>query len=804
MGALDDVWGDSNSSSSGGGALDDTWASAQPSFSDKILADVKSIPDAVENMVSAIPSGAKNLYDLPSNIFGWGQDVGNQAMHDAFGTVFTPSGTDYGQLQRTIKGIGAIDAGALGPIGSYLYDKGNQAAGNDAPTTNQQDQDTLLKNTVQQLILGGAGKAMGGTANAVSDSVANNIPEAITPEDQAVANLGVTPGQVSKAAKYKGPDALMNAVQGGMDRGIFSGEDTSPAGIQIANEGQIANLGNQLHGENGLLSKADNIIRANNPPSSDSLNEIANSDQTPTDQITNTLADNGITPGEPSPIRKVQMALSSNADAIRETPYRIQRAISDGNQQGLSSDQIQQNIDRITDYNKVMTSNNEVFQNILDKYSNQDTIPNTENFEDYQGHPNDVEYYKNDNRNLATTETKTTTPSAPITYNNALKFIASNPYQAPALMEQLQKRSAITDQMFDPEKPLSSLSQIKSALGNIAYTGLTDSKALDQAIYQDLNNTIQSQAESAVPGLGQKIGDLNSDISEHYTLRPMIQNAVNKGVASSLKIGDTAPTALDIAKSALVGGAAGGGAGLLASSLVPHVAGPLAILGAIMKTVPTALKNPTIGGAVSSGLGVLGDTASNAGVLNYATNNQPQPSQLDAIMQSIFSRSQAMPNNPVTPTPQAQSAALLDKIRADPFYGPAAMAESRFNPNAAAPAPSTAKGLFGFNDPTAKLVKLQNPYDIAQSYAAMQKLTNDNIQELSSVPGFDSTDPVQLYMAHVLGAPLAKKVLLKQPLSTAPSGNQPSEADRYAYFMHQALPNFVSSRASLASSTGSA
>ena len=170
-------------------------------------------------------------------------------------------------------------------------------------------------------------------------------------------------------------------------------------------------------------------------------------------------------------------------------------------------------------------------------------------------------------------------------------------------------------------------------------------------------------------------------------------------------------------------------------------------------------------------------------------NNSPQtPPALAAAFQALAA-TPADNSDSDTPMPQPQD--TIAAIKADPYYNTLAQTESSWNPNAANPK-STAKGLFQFTDGTANLktINLKNPYDIPSSFKAVQTLTNDNINELSNVKGFDSTDPEQLYAAHVLGAPLYRNVLEGSDLSS-------DDQALVNGFYNDALPHFQANYALL-------
>ena len=134
------------------------------------------------------------------------------------------------------------------------------------------------------------------------------------------------------------------------------------------------------------------------------------------------------------------------------------------------------------------------------------------------------------------------------------------------------------------------------------------------------------------------------------------------------------------------------------------------------------------------------------------------------------------PPTETEPMPTKEEVALIEEqIDADPYYSALYEAESGRNPTAKNPK-SSAKGGFQFINSTAKSMGLDDPFDLAKSFRAVQALTEQH----RSVVG---DTPKALYRAHVLGSPLAKKVATKAPLTT-------DEQKLLDYFNDEAWPNF--------------
>jgi hypothetical protein len=141
-------------------------------------------------------------------------------------------------------------------------------------------------------------------------------------------------------------------------------------------------------------------------------------------------------------------------------------------------------------------------------------------------------------------------------------------------------------------------------------------------------------------------------------------------------------------------------------------------------------------------------------------------------------------------TPDTATAATLEKIRANPYYHAAALTESNMKADAvprdkSGKLLSSAKGLFQLTDATAKNLGVKDPFNAAQNFEGMEKLTAENTKALGT------ENPETLYAAHVLGAPLTKKWLAGKDLTER-------EQELVDYFLAN-LPRF---RANYAKASG--
>lgn len=113
--------------------------------------------------------------------------------------------------------------------------------------------------------------------------------------------------------------------------------------------------------------------------------------------------------------------------------------------------------------------------------------------------------------------------------------------------------------------------------------------------------------------------------------------------------------------------------------------------------------------------------------------------------------------------------------RLAPFYAALGLTESSLNPTAKNPN-SSAKGLFQLIDSTAGNLGVTDPYDANQQRAAIEALTQENINR------FQTDDPYALHAAHYLGAPTL----------AAWQGNTltPEQLPNVNSYLSQALPAF--------------
>ena len=258
----------------------------------------------------------------------------------------------------------------------------------------------------------------------------------------------------------------------------------------------------------------------------------------------------------------------------------------------------------------------------------------------------------------------------------------------------------------------------------------------------------------------------------------------NKGLGSLLsKIGLKATIGGAIGKT--VAGEAGEVAGSVAGLASSQGGGPIAIAKSIILQAAAGnadalriLSQPAQAkGAYNAAITAIKNAiAGNVGNVGGDNSAKSAP--------NIFSPQKKTPViEEAMPTSKEDVALIEEQIDADPYYSALYEAESGRDPNAQPPIdpktgkrPSTAKGGFQFINSTAKALGVSDPFDLAESFKAVQTLTEDHRKRFGD-------NPKALYRAHVLGASLANKVAKGDSLSK-------DEKDLVEYFNTRAWPNF--------------
>lgn len=362
-------------------------------------------------------------------------------------------------------------------------------------------------------------------------------------------------------------------------------------------------------------------------------------------------------------------------------------------------------------------------------------------------------------------------------YPSALDYINKFPSQEAQLTQQLQENLNLVNTKWDGT--ISGLNQLKTGIGRDAFGGaLTRSKGLDQAFYQDLKDHILAGAENHSTDLKNIVSNLFDQMSQHFTLQDPLESAAANAAKQALNPSSNSMWNISPLQAAKKSDLAGSIFALLSGHPATAVAG-LGALGAVkaLETDPgrRALSGALgLGGNVASGLSdVLPQAPVGQDIIqSVMASGDSAPKGLSDLMASIFSG--GSPVNDQNSTDQKTIDAWA-KIKADPYLSTLAQFESSNNPQAHNPT-SSAKGLFQFLNGTAKAVGLKDPFDVAQSYDAIQKLTAENKARFG-------TDPVDLYSAHYLGAPVYDKYL-------AGSALDDKEQSQVDYLTNILLPRF--------------
>lgn len=388
---------------------------------------------------------------------------------------------------------------------------------------------------------------------------------------------------------------------------------------------------------------------------------------------------------------------------------------------------------------------------------------------------------------LAKVDAATPNAEAP-TFTNAQKVIEKYRLDKEPLTAQLESRIKTIADTWDGT--ISDLARLKTAMGKRAFTGLTDSKILDQAITKDLKDFIQRKAEAVSPEIGAAVKDLNSKLSEHYTLEPIIESAKTKALSAEFKPQKGSPVSRGLQTAAkTLGAVSAGGIGATMAGVPLGVSVPVGVGIAGLVTAAKALENPTIArGAAATLKGIakaqpsaiaaaLSDSKTDLGTIGLTPKGDKEPEE--SVMNKILSAlgpSEAQASELPPSGSEAMNKILSGRkkmqidnkapdvkkieqeIDANPYYKAVYQAESGRNPLAKNPN-SSASGAFQLINSTAKALGVKDPFDLAQNFEGFKKLTEDNARIIGS------TDPVALYTAHYLGAPLTKKLMDNKPLT---------------------------------------
>lgn len=364
--------------------------------------------------------------------------------------------------------------------------------------------------------------------------------------------------------------------------------------------------------------------------------------------------------------------------------------------------------------------------------------------------------------------------------------------------------------LLDPENgwdgSISGLNKWKSSINELGFAGTAKgtlpasmARKIQRAIGEDLKDAISDAVVKADVVSPKEWANTLKTYSNHKAIEPVLKSGIASSLASTpTKVAKgllrtsggtlTTPTVIGSAIGSSVGGPL---IGLLTGGALSLFDSPTGqgALGSLMKTAGRATKkylgggqfstSAAIGGLASSDLtdltAILGGTnARTPNIFSGGSGSAPD----------IFSPQKKTPViEEAMPISKEDVALIEEQIDADPYYSALYEAESGRDPNAQPPIdpktgkrPSTAKGGFQFINSTAKALGVSDPFDLAESFKAVQTLTEDHRKRFGD-------NPKALYRAHVLGAPLANKVAKGDSLSK-------DEKDLVEYFNTRAWPNF--------------
>lgn len=363
-------------------------------------------------------------------------------------------------------------------------------------------------------------------------------------------------------------------------------------------------------------------------------------------------------------------------------------------------------------------------------------------------------------------------------FNNALKYVNSGKIKADEVDSYIGKIRDLKNAIKEKGGSLRFLQGQKTALRGKYIEGDDAANGFWRAMYHDVQAAIESEAP--------KVKALNKELQSWKIVTPILKKGLGaqEGANPLEKAYQFVRTsgAKTITGPALLGATVGGSLG---GPIGGALGGKLGAAAGAGLGIATSAKGQQ---AISKGLKSLDKVApkltkaaSRTTAIVGETKSANQPKKLRPVEEAYNEIQQKK----AIETPKILSAKRMKdlpddvekEIKSDKYLHAAALAESNMNPKAKNPT-STAAGLFQFIDKTARALGLKDKLDARESLVAMKKLTAENKAVIGN-------DPEWLYAAHVLGAPLAKK--LKQGKL---SGLDEKDRKLVRYFQTEALPNF--------------
>lgn len=345
-----------------------------------------------------------------------------------------------------------------------------------------------------------------------------------------------------------------------------------------------------------------------------------------------------------------------------------------------------------------------------------------------------------------------------VNFDNALKAIYEGDIPADLVESYMQRLSKLDSEMQkaiqSSDTPLAYLQKQKQALGKSWSIEDKVKADFDRAIYTDLKETI----EKYVP----EVKNLNLEEQKYIIAKPILDRArkiaENKSIAETMRTlgwttgGITGSTILGSHVAGPAGALVGTGIGLATRAAVSPLG--QAILGKTLRTMPSAID------AITPSSNIIAEIFSNPNEQSFIQN---MPNSGDK---------KKMNNDSI----KKDVSYVEQEIDQDPYLSTLYEFESGRNPNAKNPT-SSAKGGFQFIDSTAKLIGLDDPYDLGKSLVAVRKITDDHSRKFGSSPEI-------LYAAHYLGARVLNKVIKNEKLTEA-------EQKQVDYLNNDLIPRFM-------------
>lgn len=373
-------------------------------------------------------------------------------------------------------------------------------------------------------------------------------------------------------------------------------------------------------------------------------------------------------------------------------------------------------------------------------------------------------------------------------FPDAMEYLTSGKVPADRLPDYLSRLAKLQEGISrEGQGKLAFNQQQKIAFGKSYDAGDEVLAGFNRAIYNDLKNTI----ESKIP----EIETLNKELQPYQIAEPIIKRSLTTEENASL--GDKAKafayTTGGVGLPILVGSQLGGPVGTLVGTglglLQNYVRSPKG-----QAQIARSLRNVSrfddlVGTLLTPGVGLAQGTKANEDSNERRSKSSTKRQELRIADQNFQNGPETFLRPRNTPTndsdyiasslfspAKAEFKSIEAEIDKNPYYSALYEAESGRNPKAKNPK-STATGGFQFIKATAKSLGLDDPKDLAKSYEAVQRFTDEHRQRFGDDPGL-------LYAAHFLGAPLLSKVISNKNLSD-------EEEQQVSELRTKAMPRFL-------------